>query len=215
MAISSNTTGLRPGVCLSTSRPSSPYEGQMIYETDTDLTYVWGGSAWQQVSGGTAVGNSGLVYIASTVVGTAVSTATVNNCFSATYDTYRVVYSGGIGSANTGLGVRVGGSTANYSHMLFWQTPGVGGVNSDSSTNTSQVNYIGSCTTSSATLTVDITNPFISTLHTTFSGGAYLANDFGISVGRHNIAQSNTSVTVLSLSGTITGGTITVYGYRK
>jgi hypothetical protein len=36
----------------------------MIYETDTDLTYIWGGSAWQQVSGGTAVGNSGLVHVA-------------------------------------------------------------------------------------------------------------------------------------------------------
>lgn len=34
------------GVCTSSTRPASPYEGQMIYETDTDKTLVWDGSAW-------------------------------------------------------------------------------------------------------------------------------------------------------------------------
>lgn len=34
------------GVCTSTTRPQSPYHGQHIYETDTNLQYVWNGSAW-------------------------------------------------------------------------------------------------------------------------------------------------------------------------
>ena len=46
MAISNNSTGLRPGVCTSSTRPTAPYEGQMIYETDTDNMYVWSGTAW-------------------------------------------------------------------------------------------------------------------------------------------------------------------------
>jgi len=46
MAISNNSTGLRPGVCTSSTRPAAPYEGQMIYETDTDKVLVWNGSAW-------------------------------------------------------------------------------------------------------------------------------------------------------------------------
>ena len=46
MTVSNLSTGMRPGVCLSTSRPTVPYEGQMIYETDTDLVYLWNGSAW-------------------------------------------------------------------------------------------------------------------------------------------------------------------------
>ena len=37
---------IRPGVCTSTTRPSSPYDGQVIYETDTDATKVWNGSSW-------------------------------------------------------------------------------------------------------------------------------------------------------------------------
>lgn len=34
------------GVCTSTTRPESPYIGQVIYETDTQLLKVWLGSAW-------------------------------------------------------------------------------------------------------------------------------------------------------------------------
>jgi hypothetical protein len=50
MAMSNNSTGLRTGVCTSTTRPTVPYEGQMIYETDTDKTLFWNGSAWVNVN---------------------------------------------------------------------------------------------------------------------------------------------------------------------
>ena len=50
MAISNNSTGLRTGVCTSTTRPTAPYEGQMIYETDTDKTLFWNGSAWANIN---------------------------------------------------------------------------------------------------------------------------------------------------------------------
>lgn len=38
------------GVCTSTTRPASPYEGQMIYETDTDMLAIWNGSAWRYIA---------------------------------------------------------------------------------------------------------------------------------------------------------------------
>jgi len=206
---------LKPGVCTSSTRPASPFEGQVIFETDTDRLYVYNGSAWV-IPNSPAQNPTGLELVSSTAVGTAVSTVTVSNAFSTTYDTYRVVWSGGVGSVSTGLGVRVGGATTNYSHMLFWQSiSGPAGVNNDNSSSTTQVNYVGSMTTNSSTLTLDVINPYISTLCTTFTGGSYIAGDFGVGVGRHNTAQSNTSVTVLPLTGTMTGGTIYVYGYRK
>jgi hypothetical protein len=34
------------GVCTSTTRPESPYVGQMIFETDTNLLKIWLGSGW-------------------------------------------------------------------------------------------------------------------------------------------------------------------------
>lgn len=50
MAISNNNVGIRLGVCTSTTRPTVPYEGQMIYETDTDYVQIWNGSAWKVIS---------------------------------------------------------------------------------------------------------------------------------------------------------------------
>lgn len=48
--MSLNSLGL-PGtpsyvICTSSTRPASPVEGQLIYETDTNLLYVYTGSAW-------------------------------------------------------------------------------------------------------------------------------------------------------------------------
>jgi hypothetical protein len=37
---------IQPGVCTSTTRPASPFEGQAIFETDTDRVLYWNGSAW-------------------------------------------------------------------------------------------------------------------------------------------------------------------------
>ena len=51
MAISSNgVAGLKTGVCTSSTRPSGPYEGQMIYETDTDMVAIWNGTAWRYLA---------------------------------------------------------------------------------------------------------------------------------------------------------------------
>lgn len=50
MSVSNLSTGLRPGVCLSTTRPTAPYTGQVIYETDTNNVYVWNGSSWVATS---------------------------------------------------------------------------------------------------------------------------------------------------------------------
>lgn len=47
----------KTGVCTSTSRPSSPFEGQMIYETDTDILAIWNGTAWKQLAAATKTGS--------------------------------------------------------------------------------------------------------------------------------------------------------------
>lgn len=39
---------VRPGVCTSSTRPASPFEGQVIYETDTDKILAYDGSVWQE-----------------------------------------------------------------------------------------------------------------------------------------------------------------------
>jgi len=59
MAISNNSTGLRPGVCTSSTRPTAPYEGQMIFETDTDMLSIWNGTSWRHLA--SAAGTPGSV----------------------------------------------------------------------------------------------------------------------------------------------------------
>ena len=58
MTISATTQGLRPGVCTSSNRPVTPFEGQMIYETDTDVLSIWNGSAWRQLAAAAATSGS-------------------------------------------------------------------------------------------------------------------------------------------------------------
>jgi hypothetical protein len=40
---------LKPGVVTSSTRPASPFDGQVIYETDTDLVKAYNGSSWVTV----------------------------------------------------------------------------------------------------------------------------------------------------------------------
>jgi hypothetical protein len=42
-------------VVTSGTRPASPFTGQVIYETDTESTFVWTGSAWIASGGGASV----------------------------------------------------------------------------------------------------------------------------------------------------------------
>lgn len=56
---------IRPGVCTSTTRPTVPYEGQLIYETDTDLVLGYNGSSWRAVSD-ISVTNGGILQVVST-----------------------------------------------------------------------------------------------------------------------------------------------------
>ncbi len=37
---------VKPGVCTSSTRPASPYDGQVIYETDTDKVLAYDGANW-------------------------------------------------------------------------------------------------------------------------------------------------------------------------
>ena len=217
MAISNLTTGLRPGVCTSLTRPTAPYEGQVIYETDTDLSYVWGGSAWQQVSGGTAVGNSGLVYVKSQTVGSTTASITIDNAFSATYDNYKIIYTGGVASTTVQIRLQLSGLTANYYGSFAgtnWSTSAYYGQNDNNGPLFTWVGYGGGAATM---LHAGIFGPFstnrkyITASQTyVFAGSAY-----GTYVGECALTTSTSSFILSTNTGTLSGGVVIVYGYRK
>jgi hypothetical protein len=66
---------LKPGVCTSSTRPASAYDGQMIYETDTNLVRIWNGSAWKTLSYSDYTNGT----VLQTVTGTATAQASSNS----------------------------------------------------------------------------------------------------------------------------------------
>ena len=56
---------MSPYQATSSTRPSSPWTGQHVYETDTKLEYVWDGTAWTigPVAGTITTGTTGYGYM--------------------------------------------------------------------------------------------------------------------------------------------------------
>ena len=57
-----NTEVVHVDIVTSSTRPSSPSEGQIIYETDTNLYYGWNGTSWTGIGGGAAGGGADQVF---------------------------------------------------------------------------------------------------------------------------------------------------------
>jgi hypothetical protein len=122
MAINSLSTGWRPGVCTSSTRPTAPYEGQQIYETDTDKLLVWNGSAWIVVNGGTTT-----YQFAQTIYYTTVGTATFTK---ASYPWLRAIkvkcQGGGGGGAGAGSsGSAPAGGGGGYAESFITDIAGL------------------------------------------------------------------------------------------
>ena len=74
---------IKPGVCTSSTRPASPYEGQAIYETDTDKVLVYNGTAWYP-NWNTAWGQVGLQTLTSIFTTSATHTTFQDNAMTLT-----------------------------------------------------------------------------------------------------------------------------------
>jgi hypothetical protein len=107
---------IKPGVCTSTTRPASPYEGQVIYETDTDLVLAWSGSAWFTVGPTTvrsyavASGGNSTSTITSGGISYKLHTFTANGSLTVSTAGYVDLLLVGAGGQGGGSGVSQGGA---------------------------------------------------------------------------------------------------------
>ena len=87
MAISSaGVAGLKPGVIdNAAARPSSPFEGQLVYEKDIDMLAIWNGTEWGYIysSSGNLLINGAMQVSQRSAVGTAVTGITSADYFTA------------------------------------------------------------------------------------------------------------------------------------
>lgn len=157
----------------------------------------------------------GLRLIKTQTIGSAVSSVTVTGAFSATYDAYKIVITGGAASTDMQLNWTLGSTATGY----YWSADGRifgGAVSSATEANSSAWKFQY---TAPATLNVsmDLMSPFLSD-ETTFGAFAVEAKTTGstyISAGYLNNTTSYTAFTITCSTGNITGGTIRVYGYAN
>jgi len=157
--------------------------------------------------------SSGLTLISTTTVGTTVASVTVTGAFSSTYDNYKVTYSGGVASTAVDLQMILGATTTNY-YYGFGYLPYGGSLASVTVNNGSSWAYAGGANTALTYLNCDIFRPFATdeTLIASVGGNASNGNFGG---GYLNNTTSYTAFTITPSSGTLTGGTIRVYGYQN
>ena len=158
----------------------------------------------------------GLVLISATTIGTTVASVTVSGAFSATYDNYKIIVTGGATSANpANLAFKLGATTTGY----YWAHNGFTFANATSSIGAgNQANWrTGAGSPKILSMKIDILSPFLSE-ETSFSGQYQVPTTTGIAINNGGFLDNTTSYTDFTITpstGTITGGTIRVYGYAN
>jgi len=165
----------------------------------------------------TALGGNypGLRLVKKQTIGSGVSSVNVTSAFSATYENYKIIIVGGAGSGTASLHLQLGLVPGTLYKFGIGYIPYTSGTPSSysSSTGTTRFLDVGGMSTASTNFNVDLHSPFAS--RQTMMVTQYSQTDVG-SVWGAGAQQSTTSFTDFQISpgsGTLTGGTIYVYGY--
>jgi hypothetical protein len=158
--------------------------------------------------------NTGLCYVSSTTIGTTVSSVTVSSCFSTTYDNYRIVIGGGVTSTGTNMNFQLTGITGSVYNTagVFVSFGSATVTGSGGAAATTAIYAPGDANVHAASF--DITSPFLAVKKGLISNGVSGSSMYTFS-SYINSTTSSTGFTISPATGTITGGTIIVYGYRK
>jgi len=157
----------------------------------------------------------GMWLISKTTIGSAVATVTTGTVFSSDFDNYRVIIRGLRSSVASELLLNFGATTTAYYGSIYFD------AYTGASTGTARRNnganlYICQLEAflSENFTSFDIANPNLA-LSTSISGTYYGNTYSGWFGGTQASTTQFTTLTVKPSSGTLTGGTISVYGYRS
>ena len=162
----------------------------------------------------TYLANSGLVFVKSQTIGTSVSSVTVSSAFSADYDNYLILMAGNSSTADDNGRMTLGAASSGYYGNLLYATPSAPGTfNGASDNNGAYFGYIWR-SYAGGNANIYVGSPFL-TRPTTVSGNWITTAANGNYTGVLTGTTSYTSFTLTCAAGALTGGTISVYGYRK
>lgn len=165
----------------------------------------------------TALGGAypGLRLIKKQTIGSGVSSVTVTGAFSATYENYKIIVSSVDASeADSTLYLKLGGSTGStYFSAVKWVPYNSGTMSGTQNTSSSAGMFIGLTSQNDDTnLVIDLFAPFLvkrTSMTTQSAQGSYMIYGGGLDSN----AASSTAFSLTPFAGTLTGGTIYVYGY--
>ena len=159
---------------------------------------------------------SGLTLISATTIPATSSTVAVSSCFSATYDTYKIVIAGGLGSTGLHLTCQLGAVTtgyyAGYTSVSYIGASGT----STSDNNAAKFTKIGCASANVMQASFELANPFLAK-NTVISGinDNEVSTTSNIFAGFLNGTDIFTGFTIGTSTGTISGGKILVFGYQN
>jgi len=161
--------------------------------------------------------SGGLQLIKTQVIGSAVSSVEVTGAFSSTFDNYKIVVSGGVGSTSQNIALKLGATATGYYYSYF-RTASYSSAAYDGQIGNNAASFaeLGFGSTGSLFFNVEVMNPNLA--KPTFVSGPYLRSDTtalgaGIQTGFLAGTTQYTAFTLTPSTGTMTGGTIRVYGY--
>jgi hypothetical protein len=156
----------------------------------------------------------GLVLVKTQTIGSAVSSVTVTNAFSSTYDSYKIIINGGVGSAQNVVTLSLGASSTGYYGGVAGTNYSSGTVSGRQNNNSSNFLRAGAMNTNAICFNAELTNPFLAK-HTYMTSMFVYNDESGQYTGYHAVSTSYSDFTLTGNGGTMTGGTIRVYGYRN
>jgi hypothetical protein len=156
----------------------------------------------------------GLWLVKSQTIGSGVTSVPVTGAFSADYDNYLITVAGGVASTSTVLNLQLGATTSGYQYQFNYGT--FSGVPlATGGTSLTSIQYLGSADTTGLSASISVQSPYLAKQTRVSAEGGRAGTYSGNVTGYVPNTTSYTGFTLLPDSGTITGGTIRVYGYRN
>jgi hypothetical protein len=176
-------------------------EGQLAYIEASNIVQYYDGAAWATVGPATA---SGLTFITSATLATA--STVINNCFSATYKNYLMLFDGvyvSAGGSNMQVKLRVSGvdsSTAYYYHKqdCSYASGAYSGVANSNVNFFGPINFVTTSATATQAAWCWVHNPFdaLTTAFSWMQGETNTGRGVNNAAGFHNVATSYDGISV-------------------
>jgi hypothetical protein len=148
------------------------------------MTYPW--SSGEVLTAADLNAYAGLILVKTQTIGTAVSSVTVTDAFSSTFDNYRIIVGGGTQSASTTIEFRLGSSTTGYYGFLTYGDSSASTVLGANLNNANSLAFVGGAVNGQRShISCDVIGPNIAAYTKILNGTYQNGGAYGTMQGEH------------------------------